>query len=188
MEKETLRKKKSLTHIIVALLASILIAGFLSNPTLAATEDVENVSSTATINKQVAIGVSAELAAGIAFGSLDPDTANNADSDNGANNGITADSANNINIDLCIRVNANISKDASNNIPSMNYTWFDNSSTTVTNNETSINASYQKGFNTDIAASATSYWGLWLDVPATQTAGSYNNTVQFKAVETGTAC
>ena len=40
----------------------------------------------------------------------------------------------------------------------------------------------------DVAAGDNIYYKLWLDVPAATAVGSYNNTIEFKGVETGTGC
>lgn len=172
------------------LVSGVILYGISMSPynVMASETDVENVTSTATINKQIAIGLGANLASGIEFGTVNPASNNNADPENGADNAVTADASNNIGIDLCIRANANLSQSASVAIPMVNYTWWDNTTATVTNNETTMSTTYQKAFHSNVVAGNTLYYGFWVDIPPAKTAGAYNNTIQFKAVETGAEC
>lgn len=178
-----------IAYIIYGVCLTIMVMAFLSpQPSSAAETDVENFTSTATVNKQVAIGISAELTNGVAFGSLDAGSNNNADAHNGEDNAVTADASNNIGIDLCIRANANLSVDDDTAIPMVNYTWWTNSSAAVLNNETTMSTTYQKTFQANVAANGVIYFGFWVDIPPAKDAGAYNNTLQIKAVETGEAC
>ena len=69
-----------------------------------------------------------------------------------------------------------------------NYAWDDDE----TNSEfvpalpgTAMTTSYVKGV-TNIAPGGLNYYRFWLDVDAGQPTGTYNNTIWFEGVQTGT--
>jgi hypothetical protein len=141
--------------------------------------------STATVNVFVEITLGG-FGGGIAFGSLDPNT-----NDNQAPGTftVTAGAANNVNIDTCIKDNAALTKAGPPvyTIPNTGYTY-EFTAGTPSLPGVAITTNYFKTQHTNLAPSVVSNAGFWLDVPLGQSAGSYNNTVYIKGIETGQAC
>jgi len=161
---------------------------------------IQNTESNATVTRQVAISLSANLSAGILFGTVDPNTNNNNATGNFGGAGqtltqynISIDSTTNTPIDICIKANQSLTS-GSNTIGLGNYTW--NASTT--NNatlpsyptpQTALTTAYDT--TNKIAAnvqSGTYHLRFALDIPAVQAAGTYSNQVSFKGADTATGC
>lgn len=180
--------KLTLTFLLVSLMFISLIS---LNQVYADTEEEETTESSATVSEYLAIDMSTNLTSGILFGNVDPATTNN----NATGNNMSGDSQyyitisgdSNINVDLCIKANASMSSGLS-SIELGNYTW-DNS--TVASNPalpgTAIETDYALS-GEGITPGSNNYYRFWLDIPSTQSAGTYANTVSFKAVKTGEAC
>ena len=45
-----------------------------------------------------------------------------------------------------------------------------------------------QGMDTNLAGGSVQYMRFWLNVPGTQSAGNYINEINFKGLQTGTAC
>jgi len=179
----------------LALFALTVIVGVAGLLAAANALNEQGTTSNATVNEYVAIGLSDVLAAGIPFGSLDAGTDDNNATGNNAGGAtdynITVSADTNINIDLCIKDNANLTSTGS-TIPNVGYTWADNTTANAADmipaNSYSITTAYNKLNVTNIAKSTSDHFKFFLDIPASQAAGDYNNTVTFKGVKTATAC
>ncbi len=199
-----MRGKRELYFFVAALI--LLQAAFVASSSLEITgrqSYIQNVYSEAQIQKYISISTSGNLSAGIEFGTITvlPSTDVNATKnynstvDDSWHNEtlywIVVSGDSNTNVDLCVKAD-NLNTSGGDEIPLTNYNWSDN----VTNDEfwpslgdsrNMTNTSYVKG-SADIPAGSSNYYRFWLSVPASQPAGTYNNTVYFKAVENGTAC
>ncbi len=177
---------------IVIELASILLLAL----TLVSAQQEQTTISNVTVNKYVAIGLSTNLTEGILFGTLDPGTSDNNATHNYDGPGgettywVAISSDSNVNVDICIKDNAPLTRSGgSETIPNSNYTW--NCSTSATAPAlpgTAISTSYAKTDCTGIGGGNNAYFRFWLDIPAGQVPGDYNNTVYFKGVEAGQSC
>jgi hypothetical protein len=157
--------------------------------------DEKSTPSNATVSVFVEVTLSSDLAAGISFGNVDQNSNdNNATANNftlGASGYIvTAGAANSVNIDLCIKDSVALTK-TPDTIPNTGYTYNFTATTNASTPDlpgTVITTDYVKTQHTNIAANGKSYSRFWLDIPAVQTAGTYNNTVYIKGIETGGSC
>lgn len=158
----------------------------------------ESTVSNVSIQKYLSIDMSTNLSTGILFGSINPDTSDNnashnydgPDSNSSMYVNVSADS--NTAIDFCIKSNDDLQTSGSEIIGIGNETYADNVTiTNATSPSLSDEVSLTTGFveaGTNISIGSQSYFRFWLDVPAGQASGDYNNTISFKGIETGTSC
>lgn len=176
--------KAKLGFALVATL--VVLAGGIT--ALALTYDEQTTTSDATVNNYVAIALSTNLSGGISYGNLDPNTSNNPalhNADNGTGGTsywLTVSADSNINVDFCIKDNANLTKSGGATIPNVGYTWNDGVS------DYSIDTSYVLTNTTNVSAGDKDYFTFLLDIPTSQSAGTYNNTVSFEGIVTGGSC
>ncbi len=181
---------------ILAVLAAILVS---PQGTQA---DIQNTTTTVTVNEYVAIGLSNNLSLGIDFGSIDPDTLNN----NATNNfdagpplwnetsfWVNVSSDSNVDVDICVGDNETL-KYGAYVIENGNYTWVNSTASAddtwmlVGNSVVmTTTASYTKA-GQYVSPGNYNWFRFWLDVPQGQAAGDYLNEVSFKGVKAGNAC
>jgi hypothetical protein len=51
-----------------------------------------------------------------------------------------------------------------------------------------MTTSFAKANNNNIAPNGKGYYRYWLSIPVGQAAGTYSNTLEYKAVYTGSGC
>jgi len=186
--------------LLLTLMATFLIAGLYMTPLVfsgAVLTEEESTSSTATVTKQVAISKSTELANGVAFGNVDPNTNNNNATKNfnasdQTEYWVTIDSTTNTPIDICIKDDAALTSGAY-TIPNSGYTWNSSTSNSATLPSIATMAAITTSYDTVNKVASNTQSGkynvrLTLDVPVSQQAGSYSNTVYFKGADTATGC
>jgi hypothetical protein len=94
----------------------------------------------------------------------------------------------NTNVSFCLRANANLTDISSGEeIPLPGETYSTNVTTSDINtpdlaNEVNMTTTYIEAA-TNVGIGEISYWRFWLDIPAGQAAGNYNNTVSFAAID-----
>jgi len=156
--------------------------------------------SNVSIAKYLAITFGDNLSEGIQFGTVNtlPATNINATHNNdstsisgGTTYTIEVHDDSNTNVDFCIRANAGLTSAGADVIGLGNETYNAFSTTNATypllSGETSLTTGYVKAVsNIDVGSMA--YWRFWLDIPAAQPSGDYNNSVLFEGVTTGIAC
>ena len=185
-------RAKILTATVFLLMAASLLLFSSGGFTGFATTDSQSTTANVSINKNVAIGLTTNLSAGIIFGAVNPGTNNNNASGNY-----------NTGIDICIYDNdnlTNISGASTATVPNINF-LFNASNYTVNapTNNTPQNPLLSSGKAIDTARyyipeANDSTAGLvlslrfWLTIPSGQRAGIYNNTIYFLATENETAC
>ena len=163
--------------------------------------------SNVSITTYFSIAMSENLSDGIQFGSIsslpatDTNATHNYDGANttldgaGANKGtsmwmnVSTDS--NSAVDFCINASATLSTTGADSFEVGNETYhnstYTNSSSPNVTEQVALTAAWVKsGYN--IAAGSDNYYRFWLDVPAAQATGTYNNTVEFKGVAIGGGC
>jgi hypothetical protein len=201
------REDIGLTICIALFAVSILMMFLYGQITGYATESESTVSSNVTIGTHLAVTLSTNLSNGITFNSVSslPATYVNA-SDNyngvplgaGAENytssmyiNVSTDS--NTAVDFCVKANAALHDavgDVNMTLSDESYSNFSTSNFTVPGPESQaqpmttgyVNASSSTG------AGNVTYYRFWLDIPAGTPSGDYNNTINFKAGITGSAC
>jgi hypothetical protein len=96
----------------------------------------------------------------------------------------------NVDVDICIKANANLTSGA-NVITINNYKWINASSNNLTDPDfdlrISFNATYYPA-SAPLDAGNAAYYRFWLNVSGGQQAGVYNNTINFKGVQTTVGC
>jgi hypothetical protein len=154
--------------------------------------------SNVTITSFLAIQMSTQLEEGILFGSVDTLPATNINATHNYDGGSSAStmyievsSDSNSNVDFCIMANDNLTSDDLDTIGVGNQTYSNSTSTDADTpllaSETSLTNGYVKS-GTNINTGSNLYYRFWLDIPAAQPVGTYNNTIHFKGVVNGGSC
>jgi hypothetical protein len=156
-----------------------------------------DVSSNVSISKSFSIEFSPELSEGILFGEINflPATNINASHNyDGLGNSstlyINVSEDGNTAVDFCLRALSPLVNAGGDQIGLRNetYSYYNlSNSTHPTTVETPLSPIYFKA-GENIPLGGANYWRFWLDVPAGQPSGTYNNTVYFKAVQAGENC
>lgn len=155
---------------------------------MAAISDERTTSSNVTVNTYVSISLTTAFQNGVEFGGLDPGSSdNNATTcnDYGCNISVSVDS--NVNVDIVMKANDNLTRLGGQLIPSANYTWNTSDATYrqmmpgnyLNVSEYDYRPLYKVGDS--VAPGGVRAWQAWIDIPAQQTAGVYNNTLYFCA-------
>jgi len=155
----------------------------------------QTMPSNVTVSAYVAIALSTNWTS-IQFGDVDPATSDNNAShnyDGGSDNTtywVTVSSDSNQNADLCIKDNWALNTTGGDVIGNNNYTY-DNRTTDTgpVLPGTEIDTNYAWA-GPNIVPGSKHYFRFWLDIPAGQAPGTYNNTVYVKGViaGSGTGC
>lgn len=194
--------KNAAVLIVLCALAVLMFGGFLlsgDNTSFTGAATTQTTQSRVSISYYYAISLSDNLADGIDFGnitSLPATDLNATDNHNGANSTTTMwvllSNDSNVNIDVCTRAQGPLNTTGGAEIGLGNYTWSDSLTTTGSlpsgPSTTAYTTSFAKGNSVNIAPSSKGYYRYWLDVPVGQAAGTYTNTVEYKAVYTGAGC
>ena len=154
--------------------------------------------SNVTIVNYLSIAMSTNLQAGILFGSVSALPATNINATHNYDGGSSASTMNlsvstdsNVNVDFCIKANANLQDAGTDVIGIGNETYANATSTDATTpavaSEVPLTTSNVKA-GVNIAKGASNHFRVWLDIPAAQAPGTYNNTIMFEGVATGGAC
>ncbi len=181
----------------------VIVAGFFTYskaPAITGSATLQSTQSRVSITYYYAITLSANLANGIDFGNitvLPADDLNATDDYNGANSTTTMwvleSNDSNVNIDLCTRAQGPLNTTGGSEIGLGNYTWSDSKSNTASlpsgpPGSVTFTTSFVKNNNNNIAPGGNGYYRYWLDIPVGQAAGTYANTIEYKAVYTGSSC
>ena len=161
------------------------------------TTSTATTTSNVTVNVYASISLSTagnDFSGGVQFGSLDPSVSDQASTTCATYNcNITVGASSNVNLDIVIKDNVALSKGTSPTIPNVGYTWNSTDGTVmpiVTGSHAMLDdAAYDttNKVGTNVAASAVRTWQAWLDIPAAQAAGNYNNSLSFCGEQTGTS-
>lgn len=158
-----------------------------------------DVSSNVTISNSLAIDFSSALSSGIYFGEvkfLPATNVNATENYNGTDNAteyyVLVSEDGNVAIDLCIKANAPLTSSALDVIGLGNESYYYNINSTnlslpSVSNEVSLTLNYAKA-GENIPVGDRNYLRFWLDVPASQASGEYNNSIYFKGIGTGNDC
>lgn len=195
-------EKSTILIVAICALAVVLLGGLLisSKMPVSGAATTQTTQSRVSISYYYAISLSANLGDGIDFGNITSLPANDlsaTDNYNGANSTTTLwvleSNDSNVNIDICHKAQGPLSTVGNDTIGLGNYTWSDsltntNSSPSGPPGTNTFTTSFAKGNNNNIAPGGQGYYRYWLDIPVGQAAGTYTNTVEYKAVYTGASC
>ena len=97
----------------------------------------------------------------------------------------------NVPVDFCIRANSPLTSQYLDVLGIDNETYSCSNESTLSNpflsNETVLTLNLVK-CGESIFPSSSNYYRFWLDIPAAQPSGDYNNTLSFKGLSSGTSC
>jgi hypothetical protein len=125
----------------------------------------------------------------------------NGDATNASNTFLTVEHDSNVVVKFCIKANDSL-RTGNYVINNINYWWsnsttsnstwphlrdYTNDNRTLAYNFTGFNESFYGPAN-DVAVDGKQYFRFWLSAPANQNPGTYKNQVNFKGVQTGSAC
>ena len=184
--------------LITLVVASLLMIFFQNSGFVTGHVSQGSTFSNVSIQKYLAISFSTQLANGIYFGSVASlpatninGTQNYAGPSNATQYYLSVSNDSNTQVDFCVKVNAGLTDPAADVIGLGNETY----STNVTSSnmtipalvETPMTLNYTKAAE-KVAVGQDSYWRFWLDIPAGQASGDYNNSVYFRGVQATLAC
>lgn len=155
-------------------------------------------SSEVTIQTYLAMQMSSNLTAGIIFGNvavLPMINVNATENYNGTSSStlyfINVSSDSNTAVDFCLKANGGMFNPGLDEIGLGNETFSTNTTTSNASlpslTETAMTTSFVKNAN-NIPVGGVNYYRFWLDIPAGQATGTYNNSVSFKGVTSGNSC
>jgi hypothetical protein len=158
-----------------------------------------STTSNVTISKYFSIALSANLSDGIQFGTVSVLPATNVNATHNNDSALynttmylNVSEDSNTNVDFCILSPDDLTDESSSATIGRGNETYANSTTVVGGapdvaDEVALTGSYVKsGYN--VTTGGANYYKFWLDIPTGTASGSYNNTVEFKAVEVATAC
>lgn len=182
--------------LVTILVVSLLLLGIESIGSLTGKATVATPSKI-TVNKYISMSFSNELESGVIFEDINFLPANNVNADKNYNLTnqteyyvMVANDANS-EMDLCIRATSDLTNFGMDKIGIGNETY----SYSLKNNETLPNLLNETGLTfgyapagTNIPLGGQNNIRFWLDVPAGQAPGTYNNSLYFKGMATGEDC
>ncbi|MCA9487824.1 MAG: hypothetical protein KC516_02575 [Nanoarchaeota archaeon] len=156
------------------------------------------VDSNVSITKYLAIEFSNNLSSGIYFGNVSVlpainlnSTGNNIGIGNSTEFYINVSSDSNTNVDFCIKANSGLTSVALDEIVLGNETYANSTSTNDSipslTNDVALTTNYVSS-GENILPGGINYYRFWLDIPASQPSGDYNNTLSFKGIQNGLSC
>jgi hypothetical protein len=183
--------------LVIILFMCLILITFENLGNLHAKVTSTDVFSNVSIAKSFALQFSLGLSEGIIFGDINflPATNVNASHNydgvgNSTNLYINVSTDGNSAVDFCIMGGSGLMNIGGDEIGLGNETYSTYNMSNFTHptlNEISLSQIYTKS-GENIPLGGINYWRFWLDVPAGQPSGNYNNTVYFKAIETGVSC
>jgi hypothetical protein len=155
--------------------------------------------SNVTISYYLSISMSTNLTNGILFGSVSSLPATDINATHNYDDGGSASSMflnvstdSNVNVDFCIKANTDLTDSANGNIIGLGNETYNNATTTnaslpFPSTQTLLTTSYAKA-GQNVTKGSFIYYRAWLDIPASQPAGDYNNSISFEGVRFGQGC
>ena len=190
------QQKNSLLILILIICLILLIFENLGSLTGNVSEG--STPSNVSILNYISVDFSQNLSDGIQFGNVSflPSTDINATHNyDGADSGstfylsVSADS--NSPVDFCVKANEGLTSPALDVIGLGNETYSNSSVTNITSPipEAQVPLTTEYSLSSiAVSAGSNKYWRFWLDIPVAQPSGSYNNTISFNGIITGTGC
>lgn len=190
-------RKETYRGVLVLVLVTSLALLFLQNVNAITGHVTEGSTySNVSIQKYLAISFSDNLSQGIDFGDVEVlPTENQSAIANGNSSGteyyIIVSPDSNTPVDFCVMSNGDLSNGVGDVIALGNESYAVDSTTDALvpalADEVPFTSTYVKSISA-IAAGSNAYYRFWLDIPAAQPSGDYDNTVAFKGVTNGQNC
>lgn len=196
-----MRDKRKFVNVVLIFVILVAFALLFFENTSAITGKATDLGTTSnvTISSYLAIEMSSNLSAGIYFGDVDVLPAvdvNATENYNNTGNGtlyymnVSTDS--NTPVDFCIMANSAMQTASLDEIGLGNETYaFSNTTNNGTipalASQTALTLAYVDAGDA-VAIGGELYYRFWLDVPAGQATGDYNNSILFRGVNAGSAC
>jgi len=182
--------------LVIVLIISLLLLGF-ENINMLTGKVTLSTSSDITINSFIAMAFSSELQAGIIFEEINFLPADNVtaqknyDAENKTEYYVIVSNDSNSEMDLCMKAAGNLLNAGLDviGIGNESYSSSLESNETLPSllNETSFSFVYDLAGG-DIPIGGQNNLRFWLDVPAGQASGTYNNSIYFKGIISGLGC
>jgi len=184
--------------LVCVILICLFLISFQNASILSGKATAVFATSNVSVSKYLSISFSSNLSEGILFGNVavlpavNVNASHNYDgSGNGTTLYISVSEDGNTPVDFCIKADGDMMSLASDALGLANETYSNSTSTDAAlpalGSDASLTTSYVKsGNNVDLGE--TNYYRFWLDIPAAQPSGDYNNTVSFKGIQTGVNC
>jgi len=176
---------RGITVAIGVVLCAVLFISMISALPIGFAADSEQEQTTSSLTVATVVDITLSNVP-IAWGTLSPNTENNlANAGNPAT--VTVESTTNVNVDIYVK--GTDWSDGSHTI-TVDKCHYDNDNVAGGANWTALTTSYATGPNQGFfegvspGTAKNTYW--FIDIPAGQWAGSYSNTIYFKAVKDGT--
>jgi len=192
------RDWENLILVLVFILSLVLI--FFQGPGAIVTGHATEIPtpSNVSIQQYLSIAFCANLSAGIDFGDVsvlpvsDLNASHNYDGvDTGSTYCVNVSNDGNTEVDLCTKANDDLETLGGDVIGLGNETYSNSTATNLSlpslEDAVSLTLSYVKS-GTAIPIGEANYYRFWLDIPAAQPSGDYNNTIYFKGVTTSGSC
>jgi len=187
--------------LILIILVALILLFFQNVNAITGHATQQNTTSNVTIQYYLSLSLCSNLSSGIWFGEVaslpatDLNGSHNYDGNyptvNGSTYCVNISTDGNSPVDLCIKSDGDLTSVAADKIGLANETYSNYTSTNSTHpllgSQTSLSTSYSKS-GVNIPVGNVNYYRFWLDIPAAQPSGTYNNTVQFKGVTVAGAC
>lgn len=172
--------------VLVITAACLAFMSSMSSFTTAANTTEQNTSSDANVSYFVAIGMSTQLAAGIHFGNVEPNSTGNP-ADQNFDSGstlyyVSVSPDGNTGVNISIKDNADLTSSLDTIQNTGYYYDADLDAAVPSLPGTAITTGYVQSIS-DVENGTNAYFRFYLDVPPTTAAGNYNNTVFFQAVK-----
>jgi len=195
-----IKKKEKIYRMVLVLIIIVALAMiFFSNVSAFTGYATESTTtSNVTIQKYLSLALCSNLSSGISFGNVATLPAINLNATHnydGLNTGtsycVNVSNDGNTPVDVCLKADGAMNNSGGDVIGLANETYANASLTNITlptlGNDLSFTINYVKA-GENIPAGNSSYYRFWLDIPAAQPSGDYNNTVYFKGVTTTLSC
>lgn len=187
--------------LIIIILVALILLFFQNAKAITGHATEGSTVSNVTIEKYLSITLCTNLAQGIIFGNISALPATDLNASHNYD-GVSSNSTLCVNVsddgntavDFCSKADGPLNTTGGDEIGLGNETYLNASSTVETatipgpaSGSTLLTTSYVKSGNA-IPAGGLNYYRFWLDIPAAQASGDYNNTVYFKGVTTTLSC
>jgi len=186
------------TVLILVILLCLFFVFFQNHAIISGKATSVFATSNVSVQNYLSIALCTNLSTGILFGdvatlpAININATHNYDgTSTGSTFCVNVSLDSNTAIDLCSKANTHLTSPSLDTIGLANETYSNSTSTDATlpalGSDVSLTTSYVKSGDA-IAAGGLNYYRFWLDIPAAQPSGDYNNTVYFKGVTTTLAC
>lgn len=191
------KENKMLGFFVMLFLFSFFMLG-IQNSRMTGFVTSGTTTSNVTITSYLSISMSSNLSDGVLYGSVSSLPATNINASHnydstssGSSMYITVSADSNTNVDFCIKANDDLKDVGADVLGLGNETYANSTTTDLTSPSLASKVALTTGYvkaGTNVAKSSSNYYRFWLDIPASQAPGTYNNTISFEGVSAGGSC